>query len=390
MMRTRPDPRRRGRGAAIVVGALLALTAGQLGAGAVPVPVDRGIDRACDERAQGADRFADVAPGATHAGAINCLAAYWIVQGRFVDGANVYEPGAEVTRQQVASFVANALDQIPDRRYVLPDVGDEPRFEDAATISSAHERNVNRLHEAGVLSGYTDGTFRPGVAINRAQMATIIAGAIEDVIDDELPRTPVFDDVSGTHQAGIEKLTAIGVVQGRSANTYDPASSTTRAQMATFIARSLDYLVAAGQLIPRSFAPAGDGARVGLTDVTTGVQNGADRVTFTLDAGEGVAGWDVRYVEEAVAQGSGMSVDIEGDAIIEITLTGMALPPELDEDLWDEGEIFVDGDGIVEIIDLSVFEGQQQIFVGTTGLNDFSVDRLDDPQRIYLDVGHGS
>ena len=392
-MRTRPDPttRRPRRGAsAIALGAALAIAGGQSGAGAAAVPFDRGIDRACEQRAQDADQFADVAADAVHGGAIDCLWAYGVVQGRFIDGENVYQPGSDVTRQQMASFVASALDQVPDRNYALPTVDDGPRFEDSASISSAHEHNVNRLHEAGIVSGYDDGTYRPDETITRAQMATFIAAAIEAVTGDTLQRTAAFDDVSGTHQANIEKLTTIGVVQGRTATSYGPVAATTRAQMASFIGASLDYLVDVGQLVPISFAQPTDGARTGVTDAETGVQNGADRVTFTLEAGEGQAGWNVRYVEEAIAAGSGQTIEVDGDAILQVTLTGMALPPELDEDLWDDGQINVQGEGIVEIIDQSVYEGRQQIFIGTTGLNDFSVERLDDPRRIYLDVDHDS
>lgn len=81
---------------------MLALTGGHVGASAAVAPFDRGIDRACEQRAQDADPFADVAPGGTYSDAIDRLWAYGIVQGRFVDGGNVYEPGADVTRQQMA------------------------------------------------------------------------------------------------------------------------------------------------------------------------------------------------------------------------------------------------------------------------------------------------
>jgi hypothetical protein len=383
---------RRLRTATVAFGAAVALAAVQVGASAAAVPFDRGIDAACDERAQEADRFADVSTAATHADAIGCLgAAYHVVQGRFVDGERTYDPGGDVTREQMASFVANSLDQVPARYYTLPDGDDEARFDDADTISAAHARNVNRLHDAGIVAGYADDTFRPGTSINRAQMASFIARALEDVIDGELPRTTSpFTDVDGEHQESIEKLTQIGVVQGTTRTTYEPGATTTRAQMATFIARSLDFLVDEGYLIPVSFAEGTAPASLGVTGVDTGVHDDVDRVTFTLEGDDRLAGWNVRYVDSAVAHGSGHSVDVDGDAILEVTLTGMALPPELDEDLWDDGRIHVGGDGIVEIVDRSVYEGQQQIFIGTTGLHAFSVDRLSDPQRVYIDVSHGS
>lgn len=44
----------------------------------------------------------------------------------------------------------------------------------------------------------------------------------------------------------------------------------------------------------------------------------------------------------------------------------------------------------MEIVDHSVHEDQQQAFVDTTGLNDVSVERVDDPQRIELIVDHAA
>ncbi len=389
---TLPSRYGRARGAVIAIGAVIALAAGQLGAAAAAVPFDRGIDDACEESAQDADHFVDVDATHTHATAINCLWAYGIVQGQVADDGFAYSPGSDVTREQMASFIAAMIDQLPNEVYALPGADAEPDFTDAAEISSAHAANVDRLQQAGIISGYGDGTFRPGVSIDRAQMATFIAQAIERVIDDELMRAEgePFEDVSGTHQANIEKLTQLGIVQGQTRTTYGPHAPTSRAQMATMVARSLDYFVFEGLLEPVAFAPTTAPSTLGITDVDTGVHEDFDRVTFTLEGDDALAGWNVRYVDEAVADGSGESVDVAGEAILEVTLTGMALPPDLEEDLWDDERIVADGEGIVEIVNFSVFEGEQQIFVGTTGINGFSVDRLSDPQRVFVDVDHDS
>ncbi len=389
--RTSPDLHGRKGGAVVAIGTTIALAAGQVGAAAAALPFDRGIDDACEESAQDADQFADIDATHPHATAINCLWAYGVVQGQVDDGEHVYSPGSDVTREQMASFIASMIDQLPDEVYALPGTDADPDFTDAAEISSAHEVNVDRLQQAGIISGYDDGTFRPEVSIDRAQLASFIARAIERVIDDELMRAEgePFEDVDGTHQASIEKLTQAGIVQGQTRTTYGPDAPTTRAQMATMIARSLDYFVFEGFLEPVAFAAATAPSTLGVTDVDTGVHDDVDRVTFTLEGDDALAGWNVRYVDDAVAHGSGKPVDVEGAAILQVTLTGMALPPDLDEELWDDERISVEGDGIVEIVDLSVYEGQQQIFIGTTGLNGFSVDRLSDPQRVYIDVDHG-
>ena len=103
------------RTVAVTFGAAVALAAGQLGAAAAALPFDRGIDDACDDNAADADQFSDVAPDDVHATAINCLWVYGVVQGRFVDGENRYSPADAVTREQMASFVATMVDQLPVR-----------------------------------------------------------------------------------------------------------------------------------------------------------------------------------------------------------------------------------------------------------------------------------
>jgi len=370
------------------IGAVTALLLGYGAAAAQEPPFDRGVTDACDQEAMEADRFADVHLGMVHSGAIDCLWVYNVVQGQTVDGELAYLPSDTVTREQMATFVVGAVQQILDRYHTVPavDPDDLPPFEDAEQISTTHQRNVNVLYEMGVVQGFDDDTFRPAEHVNRAQMASYIALAIEAVIDEELPRAEVFDDISGVHQDNIEKLAAIGVVQGQQDGTYGPAQATTRAQMATFIARGLDYFVERDVLQQLAYSPQGEGARLGLTDVEFGVQEVAERVTFTLEGDERRPGWRIQYVDEAIAHGSGKEIDVEGDAILQVVLTGMALPPELDEDLWDEEVLVTDGDAIVEVVDVGVFEGQQLLFIGTTDVHPFGAARLDDPHRVYIDV----
>jgi hypothetical protein len=377
---------RRGR-VALAVGAAAAMAATQVGVAAAEAPPERGIDRACSEEAQSSNRFGDVPQGATHAGAIDCLWNYEIVQGRVGDdGTRLYDPGAEVTRQQMASFVANHVEPILDRWHRLPATDDDAddRFTDGHRVSAAHDANVTRLHEAEIVQGYEDGTFRPGVDINRGQMASFVVRAVEDVLGRELPRTVTFTDIQGTHhQENIEKLASVGIAQGTGQGQYEPAATTTRAQMASFMARALDLYVEEGVLQPVDVAAASPGAAVYVEEADTGEHEGHDRAAFHV-TGEGQPGWNARYVDDAVQQGSGHDADVDGDAVIEIRMTGAAYPEEGD-DFWSD-DITVDGDGIVEVVHGPIFEGIQQIFVGTTGVNSFSLDHHDG--GFHIDVTH--
>jgi hypothetical protein len=370
----------------ILLAAVLAVGLGsQPAASEVRAAEARGIDSACREASQQVGRFDDVPPGSVHAGAIDCLWTYGIVQGRT---ATTYAPNAEVTRQQMATFVAGTLEQILDRFHVLPPPT-EPSFADGDAISAPHRGNVGRLQEAGIVSGYADGTFRPAQVVDRAQVASFVARAIEDVTGAPLPRSEGFDDIGPPHATNIEKLATIGVVQGRADGSYAPQASTTRAQMATIVARSLAYLADEDLHIAPSIQLELEGGALGLTDVDVAAQSGSDRATFTLDAGEGTAGWRVRYVDEPRQLGSGAPIAVDGDAVLQVLIEGVALPPALDEELWDGGRVVFGGEAITEVVDDGVFEGQHQLFIGTTGLHDFDVARLGGPERVYVDVSTG-
>jgi hypothetical protein len=347
----------------------------------------RSIDPACRGETQAAERFGDIDGGDIHDDAIRCLGAYGIVQGSVGDdGGFEFRPGQDVTREQMASFVANTLRTVPNDYYALADGGD-PDFDDAHDISASHVANVADLQEAGIVTGYDDGTFRPGLSIDRAQMASFIARAIEQATGDELPRGDGFDDVSGTHQENIEKLQRIGVVQGHGDGTYDPDGETTRAQMASFIARSLSYLLEVGPFVPMAYQEP-TATSLYVTDAEVGEHDTSDRVTFTLEGDDGQVGWQIRYTDDPVAHGSGMAVDVEGDAVLEVILTGVTYSDDPD-DTWADSITF-DGDGIVEVESVGTYEGRYQVFIGTTGLNWFEADRLGDPERVYIDVAHGS
>lgn len=349
-------------------------------------PSARGVDAACTDGAMEADQFADVHLGMVHSNTIDCLWVYGIVQGRFTDEGNVYDPAGTVTRQQMATYVVRMLDSIPDRFHALPELGDGPvPFADGDQVSSAHERGVRLLAELGIVSGYDDDTFRPGEPVNRAQMATFVAGAVEEVTGEQLPRGSGFADVSGVHQASVEKLAVLGVVEGRDDGTYGPSVATTRAQMASYVARTLDHLAEQGLVVAPSFQR-GTATSLGLVDVEHGVQEFGERVTFTLAGDDAFAGFRVEYVEDAVQAGSGNVIDVAGDAVVLVTLIGMALPPDLDEELWGEGRLETGGELILEVVDGGVFEGRQQLFLGLSDLHDFGAARIDDPQRVYIDV----
>jgi hypothetical protein len=128
---------------------------------------------------------------------------------------------------------------------------------------------------------------------------------------------------------------------------------------------------------------------VTVTEIRTGLHDGFDRVVFEV-GGTGTPGWDVRYVDEASSQGSGMAVPVEGDAILQVTITGVGYPTETGIEEYD-GSAPLPGDGtevVTEVVWDSTFEGTSVAFVGLTEDAPFRVYLLEDPARVVLDVAH--
>ena len=103
--------------------------------------------------------------------------------------------------------------------------------------------SVQACVEAGIVSGYEDGTYKPTLPVTRDQMAVYIsralAGGDSDVPD--FTATPTFPDVGATHWAlrHIEYAVAQGVVAGYDDGNYHPEYEVTRDQMAVYVARAL-------------------------------------------------------------------------------------------------------------------------------------------------------
>lgn len=251
-----PRSRPGGRGL-VALGAAMALGLGPLlgvgGAHAEEHTVDRGLDEACTDYAQDlpVSRFVDL-NGGVHEDAINCIGHWDIAHGREapdVDTQRVYAPRDTVTRDAMASFIARTMMRVPTFDFPERTSDDPSAFDDID--GSAHERNVNLLADVEVVRGREDGDYHPRSVVTRDAMASFIARAIERVTGEEIPtgddHAPAFGDTDGSvHEEAIDKLATIGVVQGREDGTYGPAEPVTRDAMASFIARSMDYLAVMG------------------------------------------------------------------------------------------------------------------------------------------------
>ena len=178
--------------------------------------------------------FTDI-QGNVHRENIERIAKAGITVGCSSPDSNRFCPDRGVTRAQMATFVARALNlPEPTRDYFIDDDG------------TTHEESINRLAEAGITQGCNvadDNRFCPDQVVTRAQMATFLARAL-----DLAPGSASFTDIGDSpHRANIERVAAAGITQSCNPPENDrfcPGQVVTRAQMATFLGRVLALLAA--------------------------------------------------------------------------------------------------------------------------------------------------
>ncbi|MFB3881897.1 MAG: S-layer homology domain-containing protein, partial [Armatimonadota bacterium] len=103
---------------------------------------------------------------------IEYLAANGVAGG--YDGRN-YWPQAEVTRDQMAAFIARAM-VAPGGDAAIPDPEPPATFPDVPDTFWSY-RHVEYCVSQSVVAGYTDGLYHPERVVTRDQMAVYIARA---------------------------------------------------------------------------------------------------------------------------------------------------------------------------------------------------------------------
>ena len=112
--------------------------------------------------------FADTASIGSYAlTAVKALYTEGIVSGTTgSDGKLYFNPGGSLTRAQAAAMIGRTQ----PKGYATVEL----TFSDAASIPSYATYYIQTMAAQGVISGYADGTFRPGTNITRGQMAKIL------------------------------------------------------------------------------------------------------------------------------------------------------------------------------------------------------------------------
>ena len=188
--------------------------------------------------------FADVAEDAFYADAVAALAADGVFAG--TECSEGFCGDQVIDRRTMAVWVVRVLDGADPAAVASTRFGD-------VDASGFHARFVERMAALGVTAGCGDGSnYRPEGSVSRAHMAVFLARAFD------LPAAPDagFADVPSEAWYGdaVNSLAASGVSAGCGDGTrFCPDSSTTRGQMAVFLARASGQVALPHRPIPYGF-----------------------------------------------------------------------------------------------------------------------------------------
>ncbi len=173
-------------------------------------------------------RFNDVCPDYWAYTPIEYLASHGIVSG-YNDGT--FRPAGTATRAQFAKMIVTA------RGWAIVNPA-TPSFSDVPTGSTFYGA-VETAKAHGSISGYNDGTFQPGNPVSRGQISKMIVSAFAWAVVN--PATPSFSDVpaGSTFYGAIETAKVHAVISGYSDGTFRPTGSATRAQLSKMLYQSL-------------------------------------------------------------------------------------------------------------------------------------------------------
>lgn len=166
---------------------------------------------------------------------------------------NTFRPSQNLTREQVVSMVLGALSKVPNANIQVPSATNTNPFRDvasnrwsAAKIAWAKDNNI--------VSGYSDGSFKPDQPVKRGELMAILRRATEFANERrgmarDIPATTggfTFTDVDG-HWAGdvvdtMASFCGVASPVNETGSRFQPESASQRNYAATATLRMLNCI----------------------------------------------------------------------------------------------------------------------------------------------------
>lgn len=156
-----------------------------------------------------------------------------VIKG-YSDGT--FRPQARVNRAEFAVMICAAMGLKPEGANSLS-------FNDRDRIPVWARGYVAVAVSRGILSGYSDGKFKPSQSITRAEMASMLSRALGQ--SSSTNTAVVFkdkDQIPPWALTGVTVAVQRGIIGGRPNGTFGPSMPATRAETATMLVKFMDQL----------------------------------------------------------------------------------------------------------------------------------------------------
>ncbi|MDF9844059.1 MULTISPECIES: S-layer homology domain-containing protein [unclassified Paenibacillus] len=134
-------------------------------------------------------------------------------------------------------------------------------FSDIATVQAWAGRQIQVVAAKGAIEGIGSGKFAPKSNVTRAEFAKMLIRALNL---ENSTATESFSDVASTawYAPYVAVAAEKGIITGRSASTFDPNATITRAEMATMISRAVKSLNPAASTDASALSKFSDAAKI--------------------------------------------------------------------------------------------------------------------------------
>ncbi|MCL6458798.1 MAG: S-layer homology domain-containing protein, partial [Gorillibacterium sp.] len=167
---------------------------------------------------------------------IELLASKLIVSG--TSNSN-FSPSLSITRAEFAALMTRSLG--------LKTISGESTFSDVSS-DKWYTGDIITASAAGLISGYTDGTFKPNNPITRQEMASVLAKCMKYTgkgLNADPAILSKFSDaasISAWAQSAVAEIAAEGIIQGTPDGFFAPNKLATRAEAVTMLEKTLKSL----------------------------------------------------------------------------------------------------------------------------------------------------
>lgn len=155
-----------------------------------------------------------------------------------------YCPDGSVPRWQMAIFLVRLW---PLSGFDTPGNTDQG-FTDIGDLSEVAQVSINQLAQLQITAGTSPTTFDPNGTVSRWQMAIFLARVVEragiTLPDGSDQGFQDLDGILDSAKLAINQIKQLGITAGTGATTFSPEAPVRRDEMATFLARAMEMLIA--------------------------------------------------------------------------------------------------------------------------------------------------